>query len=67
MNSDILQRFMGRVKAATAGRSKDVRMPVEEAQELCAALGELMAAKIAQLENNPTDDVIVVVADAGKL
>lgn len=66
MNVDPVKRYLSRVKAATASRAKEIRMPTEEAQELANALGELLAAKIETLQGRP-EEVIEVQMDGGTL
>lgn len=52
MSIEPISKFMNRVKTASQGRSKDVRLSLEEAQELMGAIGELMVSKISELEEN---------------
>lgn len=67
MNLDTITKFMARVKAASQGRSKDVRLSLEEAQELVSAIGELMAAKISQLEEHtkPVEEIEIKIDGGG--
>lgn len=66
-NIEVIQRFMTRVRAAKQGRSKDVRMTTEDAQELSNAIGELLATRVSQLEAKPPVDetVVTVSVDGG--
>lgn len=50
MNTDIIKSFMTRVKGATASRQPELRLTTIEAQQLAAAIGELMSDRIDKLE-----------------
>lgn len=66
--SDIISKFMTRVKTASQGRSKDIRLSIDEANELMAAIGELMAAKISLLKTeDKAPDVVEIKVDGGRI
>ena len=66
MNMEPIERFIKRVKGAAVGRSKDVRLTTEEAQELVATIGELLAEQVRLLQQKPSDiPNITVKADGG--
>jgi hypothetical protein len=66
MNVIPLQNFIKRVRGAAAGRSKDVRLTIEEAQELVGSLGELLAAHVDEIQKAPVDQSITINLDGGK-
>ena len=66
MNVDPIKRFLSRTKAAVASRSKEVRIPTEEAHELSIAIAELMAAALANSPAAPPIELEVKM-DGGKL
>ena len=63
--TDPISKFMNRVQAAQQGRSKDVRLSIEEAHELTTAIGELLAIKLQAVKLNTSPDVIEVKVDGG--
>jgi hypothetical protein len=50
INSDAVEAFMARVRAATQANGKEVRLSILEAQELVASIGQLLARNNALLE-----------------
>ncbi len=62
MNYDPISRFLGRVKTASTGGSKDIRLTIEEAAALAAAIG-LLTVEIAKAQNTGGD--IIVKMDGG--
>lgn len=64
--SDPIVKFMGRVKAAQQGRSKDVRLSIDEAQELTTAIGELLAIKLQNVKAEKAPDTIEIKVDGGE-
>lgn len=66
MNTEPISRFMNRVKVAAQSGSKDVRISVTDAQELTAAIGELLAERVKQLEAAPkANETITISVDGG--
>lgn len=68
MNVEPIQNFFKRVKAATAGRSKDMRLSMEEANDLVASIGELLAAHVDEIQRPVAAPEITLSAkiDGGK-
>lgn len=66
MNLDAIEAFIKRVKGAAAGRSKDVRLTIEEAQMLVACLGELLAEHV-ELKSNQPEETIQITISGGKI
>jgi len=50
VNPDIINAYMDRVRAAVQSRSREVRLTIPEAQELGAAIGQLLARTNRLLE-----------------
>jgi nitrogen fixation protein FixH len=66
MNLDPVKRFLTRAKAAQASKATEVRMPVQEAQDLSLALAELMAQALhAQQAQAPEPTTVKVEVDGG--
>lgn len=65
MNTDVIKKFMSRVRGANASKSPDVRISTEEANELVTALGELLAGHVGKLQGTP--DIVQVSMDGGSL
>ena len=67
MNVEPLQRFIKRVRTATAGRSREIKLSIDDAQELVNVLGELLAAHVDELQKRPTDqETVTIKLDGGK-
>lgn len=66
MNVDPIKRFLSRAKSAVASRSKEVRLPTDEANELAIAIGELMAAALANSPDAPPTELKIRM-DGGSL
>lgn len=65
MDTTALQKFFARVRAGMAAGSKDVRLTMTEANELCAAIGEVVALRLAQA--TVPSPVTSVTTDGGSL
>lgn len=65
MNTDPIKRFMSRVRGANASRSNEVRISTEDANELVASIGELLAGHVDKMQGKP--DVVQVSMDGGGL
>lgn len=65
MNTDIVKVFLGRVRAATASRSDEIRISTVEAQLLATALGDLLATRVEQQSAAP--QVMTVEMDGGSI
>jgi hypothetical protein len=63
MNLDPIQKYLARVKAAQTSRSNNVRMTMEEAQELANSIAELLLARISG--GGRDDSVQVISVDGG--
>lgn len=63
--TDPISKFMGRVKAAQQGRSKDVRLSIDEAQELTTAIGELLAIKLQMVKAEKPAETMEIEVDGG--
>ena len=50
INTDILESFMARARSAARTGSKEMRLPAQEAAELAAAIGQVLARNIALAE-----------------
>lgn len=48
-----IQAFMQRVRLASSGRAKDVRMSVEDATALSASIGDVLA-RLAEVQGQDT-------------
>lgn len=66
MTLDPIDAFIKRVKGAAAGRSKDVRLTIDEAQALVACLGELLAEHVV-LKTNQPEETIKITVSGGKI
>jgi hypothetical protein len=66
MNYDPIKKFLSRTKGAVASKSKELRMPTDEAQELSVALAELLALALAGAEKTPNMEISVNM-DGGKI
>lgn len=53
MDTIALQKFFARVRSGMAAGSKDIRLTMAEANELCAAIGEVVSLRLAQATAPP--------------
>lgn len=65
MDTSALQKFFARVRAGMASGSKDIRLTMAEANELCTSIGEVVSLRLGQatVPAAPT----VVATDGGSL
>lgn len=61
-----IQAFMQRVRLASSGRARDVRLSIEDASALSASIGELLA-KLAEMQVKDTNTNTIVQLDGGNL
>lgn len=65
MNTDPIKRFMSRVRGANVSKAQEVRISTEEANELVATIGELLAGHVDKMQGKP--EVVQVSMDGGGL
>ncbi len=65
MNTDVIKKFMTRVRGANASKAGEVRISTDEANDLVAAIGELLAGHVDKMQGRP--DVVQVSMDGGGL
>lgn len=65
ISTDVIETFLERLRAATKSRSREIRLGIEEAQELAVAISQILTrdnqlfARITELQ----DRVIMLQAD----
>lgn len=68
LNLDALDKFIKRYEQAITGRSKELRLSIEEAGLISAALSSLLIEKLSNLEKQPEiqiEETVEVRLDAG--
>lgn len=72
LNTSPIQQFIQQVKAADAGKAREIKLPIDQAKRLAFTLGETMARLNGDLEKilasqqkSSEDEVIKVQLDGG--
>lgn len=67
MRSEALRKFLSRIKTATQTKT-DVRMPLNEANELAADIAELLIEVIEKRERQaPAPEIVQISLDGGNM
>lgn len=61
-----IQAFMQRVRLASSGRARDVRLSIEDATALSASIGEMLA-RLAEAQTKDDGAGTIMQFDGGKL
>jgi len=63
-----LQKFLGRVRAASTSGARDIRLTTGEAMELTAVIGQLLAERLTTTQTaEPAPSSKIIIMDGGDL